>query len=166
MACEWALHRAATAADVAPDPASFARLTQEDPATLSLVLAPGATVVDSRYPVASLVLAHRGGTPSLQEVAQRLALGESESAVVWRCGMKPEVAPCSDPAGALLNSLLRGDDLNQALDRALGIASSATSPFDFSAWLTRAVETHLVLGVAGVQGKPANPMSLHQGSPP
>lgn len=164
--CEWALHRAATAADVVPDPASFARLTQEDPATLSLVLAPGATVVGSRHPVASLVLAHRSGTPGLQEAAHRLALGEGEAAVVWRWGMKPDIALCSVPASALLNALLRGDDLNQALDHALSFASTSSTPFDFSAWLTRAVETQLVLGVAGVQSASADPKTLHQGSPP
>ena len=163
--CEWALHRAATAADVVPAPTSFARLTQEDPATLSFVLAPGTTVVGSRYPVASLVLAHRCGTPSIQEAAQRLALGEGESAVVWRWGMKPDIALCSGPAGALLNSLLRGDDLNQALDHALSLASTSTTPFDFSAWLTRAVETQLVVGVTGARSEPRNPMSHQQGCP-
>jgi hypothetical protein len=55
---EWALHRAAGAPDAAADPASFALLTQADPATFTLRLAPGTAVITSDWPVASLVTAH------------------------------------------------------------------------------------------------------------
>lgn len=152
--CEWALHRAATAPDTPPEPASFARLTQEDPASLSLILAPGTTVIRSDHPVASLILTHRCEPPDLQEAARRLALGQGETAVVWRWGMKPEIAPCQEAAGALLLGLLRGDSLDQALDLALTQASTPTDAFDFSAWLTHAVQTQLVVGVQSASVPP------------
>jgi hypothetical protein len=50
---EWALHRAAGVSDAAADPASFALLTQADPATFTLRLAPGTAVINSDWPVAS-----------------------------------------------------------------------------------------------------------------
>ena len=46
---EWALHRAASAADAEPDLPSFARLASEDPHGLTLSLSPGATVIGSRF---------------------------------------------------------------------------------------------------------------------
>ena len=50
---EWALHRAATAADAVPDLSSFALLAESGSATL--VLSAGVFVLESRYPVVSLV---------------------------------------------------------------------------------------------------------------
>jgi hypothetical protein len=68
---EWALFSAAGAADAAPDPASFARLAQEAPEGLALTLAPGTAVIESPYPVASLIAAHGEYTPCLEGAAQR-----------------------------------------------------------------------------------------------
>lgn len=156
---EWALHRAAFAADAQPDPASFARLTSEDPEQLSLTLAPGATVISSRFPIASLVLAHRGETPTLKDAARRLQQGRAESALVWRKGLKPQIALCSGVAAALVQNLQQGHSLGQALDAALAIDLPDTEEaFDFSAWLTMAVTQQLVTGVHGVlPTEPNNP---------
>ena len=89
---EWALHRAAFAADAQPDPASFARLTSEDPETLTLTLSPGACTIASPFPLASLVLAHLHREPSLPEAFARLREGTAETALIWRQGMKPRLA--------------------------------------------------------------------------
>lgn len=149
---EWALHRAAGAADAAPDLPSFARLAQEDPQGLALSLAPGTAVIASRHPVASLVTAHLHGTPSLAEAAQRLQRGEGEHALVWRQGHRPRIAPTAPAAAALVQALLAGADLPQALDAAAACdaqdAPDATEEaLDFSAWLHAAVTDGLVIGV-------------------
>lgn len=144
---EWALHRAAFAADAQPDPTSFARLTVEDPETLTLSLAPGTCTVASPFPVASLVLAHLQSQPSLEEAAARLRQGQAETALIWRQGMKPCLAACSSTAAMLVAQLLAGANLSSALDVALADASTNADAFDFSHWLTEAVGQGLVTGV-------------------
>ena len=147
---EWALHRAGSAADATADLPSFARLTQEDPQGLALTLAPGTALIASRHPVASLVTAHLYGNPGLDEAARRLHAGCAEQALVWRQGLRPCIAPVSPGAAALLNALLDGQDLPDALDLASQVPGA---PFDFSVWLTQAVTDGLVLGVHAQPGR-------------
>jgi hypothetical protein len=143
---EWALHRAASAADAEPDLPSFARLASEDPHGLTLSLSPGATVIGSRFPVASLVTAHLFGDPCLAEAAQRLRDGIGELALVWRQGLRPRIAAIDLSAAALVQALQAGADLPGALDAACA-ADTEPPSFDFSAWLTAAVTDGLVIGV-------------------
>ncbi len=56
---EWAMHTCAGCADRAADPATFQLLVEHDPAALRLVLASGCAVLQSAWPVASIVTAHR-----------------------------------------------------------------------------------------------------------
>lgn len=147
---EWALHRVAFAADAQPDPASFVRLGSQDPATLSLTLAPGTAVIPSRFPIASLVLAHQQASPSLADAARRLQEGHAESVVVWRQGLKPQWDSSSNAATALLRGLLQGHDLAQAIDAALVNDAPGAQDFDFSVWLTQAVTRQLITGVHDV----------------
>lgn len=147
VACtEWALHTATGAADVVPDPGSFARLAQEAPEGLALTLAPGTAVVCSAYPVASLIGAHLDATPRLEETAQRLRDGQGEHALVWRQGHRPRLQRIDPSASALVQALLAGADLPQALKAACGATHSANA-FDFSAWLHAAVADAVVTGV-------------------
>ena len=143
---EWALHRAAGAPDAEPDLPSFARLGQEDPAGLTLTLAPGTAVISSPYPVTSLVTAHLFDEPSLDTAAQRLRDGLREQALVWRDGLRPRIAGIAPTAATLVQALLAGADLPQALD-AVGETDDTGRSFDFSAWLTAAVTDGLVIGV-------------------
>lgn len=143
---EWALHRAASAADAEPDLPSFARLGSEDPLGLALTLSPGTTVVSSRHPVANLVTAHLHGSPSLAEAAQRLREQRGEHVVVWRQGLRPRIANIEPTAAALVQTLLDGANLLAALDAACA-SETSTSAFDFSIWLTAAVTDGLVIGV-------------------
>jgi hypothetical protein len=140
---EWALHQAAGAPDAPTDAASFARLANEDPQHLTLALAPGTAVFSSRWPVASLITAHRDGQPGLVEVGERLRDGLGESALVWRQGLRPCVARCPAPVAPLLGALLRGLPLPGALN-----AIASDEPFDLSTWLAEAVQQGLVIGVA------------------
>jgi hypothetical protein len=143
---EWALFSAAGATDAAPDPGSFARLAQEAPEGLALTLAPGAAVIDSPYPVASLIAAHGEETPSLEAAAQRLRDGQGEHALVWRQGLRPRLQGVDPAAAALVQALLAGADLPKALDAAMD-ATGPDDPFDLSAWLNAAVTDAVVIGV-------------------
>lgn len=144
---EWALHLAASAADAVVDPASFARLSEPDATGLALTLSPGTVLVSSRYPVASLVLSHRQEHPSLKQAAERLRDAVPETALVWRQGFQPRLAPVNSAAAALLSALLQGLDLPTALDAALAAKADETQAFNLSLWLTNAVTTSLVIGV-------------------
>jgi hypothetical protein len=138
---EWALHQAAGAADALADLHSFARLSHEDPVALTLVLAPGTALINSGWPVVSLVSAHTENQPSLAEAGQRVRDRVGETAVVWRQGLRPCVAACPAHTHGVLQALLAGATLPDALDR-------AGAGFDFSDWLTQAVHSGLVTGVA------------------
>lgn len=136
---EWALHSAATAADAEPDLATLALLTQEDPGVLRLRLAPGCTVLHSRWPVASIVGAHLDTTPTLAEAGALLRSGVAESAVVWRQGLRPRARLALNGEAQALQVLLAQDTLGAALD--------AAPTLDVSAWLPVAVQTGLLLSV-------------------
>lgn len=147
---EWALHRAATAADAQPDPHSFALLSAADPAEVTLTLGAGVFLLASAYPVASIVNAHLLGEPALAEAAALLRAGAAEHALVWRQGFKPRVRSITAAEHALLAALEAGHSLQAALDSALDDAHAATpesaSAFSFEHWLGQAVQQGLVTG--------------------
>lgn len=138
---EWALHRAAVAPDADPDLPSFARLSTEDPESLTLLLATGTALITSAWPVVSIITAHTTGDPTLAETGQRVRDRIGETAVVWRQGWRPCVAACPANTLGLLKALLRGAALTEAL-------GETAAEVDFSDWLTQAVHSGLVLGVA------------------
>lgn len=137
---EWALHQAATAADAEPVPASFALLADAPPERIRLLLTGGIAIVTSPYPVASIVRAHFDAEPALQEAGCLLQAGVSETARVWRQGLRPRVAVCVVDEAIFLGALLDGSTLAHALDQ--------VPTFAFDQWLPRAVSEGLVLGAA------------------
>lgn len=139
---EWALHCCAIAANQEADWESLALLTRDDPATLSLHLAPGLAVFSSAWPLASLLLAHREGQPSLAEVGAQMRAGTAQDVVVWRQGLQPQLRLALTGELPLLRALQSGIALAPALDLAEGL--------DFSQWLPLAVQTGLVLGACHV----------------
>lgn len=138
---EWALHQSASAADAALDSASFVLLTQHDASLLRLRLAPGCALVPSRWPVVSIITAHQNASPtlSLEEAGRRLRAGLVECAVVWRQGLRSQVASCSPTEAAFVQSVLAGASLLSALECSGGLA--------FDQWLPAAVQSGLVVGV-------------------
>lgn len=136
---EWALHQCAGASDCAPDLSTLALLTEQDPAQLGLVLAPGCAVVQSAWPVASLLGAHLYQTPSLATVGQQLRDGLAQDAVVWRAGWRPMVREAAPGEAAFLTALMQGCALSPALD--------ASAALNFSTWLPAAVHSGLLLSV-------------------
>jgi hypothetical protein len=134
---EWRMHRSATEPDREPDPASFVLLAERDPAELGLRLAPGASCIESRWPVASIVLAHRG-VATLEIAGERLRAGVGETALVWRAGFAPQVRMAHDGEREFIAALQESRSLADSLQ--------AVPAFDFAAWLAPAAQEQLLLG--------------------
>ena len=140
VACvEWALHRAATAADAVVDAASFALLAEHDPADLTLQLSPGCATVASAYAVVSVVNSHVLADPPLAVTGQRLREGVTETALIWRQAFKPCLRLAQPHEGSFVASLAAGSSLALALDHA--------PDFDFDAWLAPAAHSGLLVAV-------------------
>ena len=135
---EWALHRCASAPDREPTLATLALLTTENPQTLTLELAPGALALSSDWPLASLLLTHLQGSPSLAELALQLQDRTAQDLVLWRVGYQPRLRQAQPGELTFLHALQGGTALEPALD--------AAKQLDFLQWLTLAVQTGLVLG--------------------
>jgi hypothetical protein len=136
---EWALHTSASAADGAVDPASFALLTEHDPAQLHLCLSPGGVALTSAWPVVSILTAHLHQTPRLDQLVPLMQAGVGEDAVVWRHGLRAQVRVAQAGEAEFVAALLNGKTLGHALDLA--------PTLDVSAWLPMAVQTGLLLAV-------------------
>lgn len=147
---EWLMHATASAADVEADFPSFALLASEDAAPVTLALGAGVALLASASPVVSIVNAHLLGQPSLQEAGQRLAAGCAEHALVWRQGFKPCVRLSSAAEHKLIETLLAGRALAEALDAVDRLGDEAAA-FDFNIWLAAAVQTGLVCGACPCQ---------------
>ena len=131
---EWALHCIATAPDAEADGASFSLLAQHDPATLTLRLAPGTSCIESRWPIATLLIAllQPEGVDA-DDCLQR----PSETALVWRGGLRPRVRPAHAGEAAFIAALQERRSLLDSLETASG--------FDLAGWLGDAVRDGLLL---------------------
>lgn len=137
---EWALHRCASAPDDEPDLDSLALLTTDDPKTLVLNIAPGVATVSSIWPLASLLLAHMEGSPSLAQVGAQLKNRLAQDVVIWRSGYQPKLRLALTGELPVLHALQAG--------KAVDVALQARPELDISVWLPLAVQTGLVLGVS------------------
>jgi len=138
-ALEWALHTSGSAVDGAVDPASFALLSEHDPANLHLCLPAGCAALASAWPVVSMVTAHLQQTPDLGQLGSLMQAGVGEDAVVWRHGLRAQVRVAQTGEAAFVAALLNGHTLGGALDVA--------PMLDAGAWLPMAVQSGLLLGV-------------------
>jgi hypothetical protein len=137
---EWALHQAATARDSVLDIESFALLQTHEASQLTLCLVPGSCCIASAWPIASIVLAHREDSPSLDEASARLRDRIAETALVWRHGLKPRMRQIVPEEVPFVLALQEGRALSDALERAPALA--------FDQWLAPAVQCGLVTGAA------------------
>jgi Putative DNA-binding domain len=140
---EWALHAAATAADLAADVTTFALLAEHDPNALTLQFASGTALIHSSFPIASILTAHLYANPSFEKVGQNLREKLTETALVWRQGLRPMVAVCSAGEAAFISQLLSGKSLLAALEMPF---TDESAPFDLNVWLSLAVQSGLLLG--------------------
>lgn len=136
---EWALHRCAFACDQDANLTTLALLSTEDAHTLALDLAPGLAVVSSIWPLASLLLAHLEGSPTLAEVGGQLKKAVAQDVVIWRCGLQPKVRLALAGEAPVLRALHEGLDVASALESGAAL--------DVAQWLPLAVQTGLILGV-------------------
>ena len=141
---EWALHRAASAADAVPDLPSLGRLAGEGADALCLAFAPGTALFDSPWPVADLINHHLSGQPPLDRLVADLHTPGRRHALVVREGWQVSVLSVGPAEAALTAALLAGRSLGEALDAA---ALADPAPFDFSAWLLPSVQRGRVTGV-------------------
>ena len=135
---EWALHRCASAANLSVDAASFALLSEHEPAGIQLQLSPGCAAFTSSWPVVSIVNAHLLGSPEFAVVGQRVQEVAAEASLIWRAGFRPMLRQAWADEVLFVNSLLAGQSLAEALDQAPGLA--------IADWLPMAVQSGLLLG--------------------
>ena len=147
---EWVLHIATTAADKAADFESFSLLTEQDPDAVTLQLAPGTVLIQSQFPIVSILTAHLYAKPSFEEVGEKLRLNTPEIALVWRQGLRPQIKSCSTNEVDFVSQLLAGQSLAVAMEKAsfvpLDKTLTKTTSFDFAAWLSSSVNSGLLLG--------------------
>jgi hypothetical protein len=139
---EWALHLCASAENRLADLSSLALLTTQAPEQVAMEMAVGCAVVRSPWPVASIMSAHLEQTPSLEEVGTQLRMRLAQDAVVWRAGLRPRVRAGLAGEADLLQALLQGQSLADALDGAPAL--------DFGLWLPIAVQSGLLLKVMDI----------------
>ncbi len=135
---EWLLHGAATAIDATLDAASLQCLAAMSPSDFTLVLGPGTATVASAYPVVSLISAHLGGEPTLDEAARRLRGGVRETALVWREGFRPRLREAVPGEAAFIAALQE--------KRSLADSLQAAPELEFDGWLAPAVHSGLLVG--------------------
>lgn len=146
---EWALHRAASAADAGP-PQGLDLLATHDPAGLWLQLAPGTALLASAYPVVAIWQAHRapagdGETDEAGFAAARAALAAArgETALVARRGWQALPRALDAAEAAWTAAVLAGASLAQALHQ-------AGPAFSFEAWLIAALRQQGLAAVSTV----------------
>jgi hypothetical protein len=145
---EWAVHRAASAADAAA-PVGLEQLAETDPAALQLRLAPGSALVESAHPVATIWWAHRShAADRFEPVRQALAEARAETALVYRQGWAAQVRVLAPPEARFTTALLAGRSLGQALQ-------AAGAGFDFEPWLIAALQVQLLAAVQPLQPQDA-----------
>jgi hypothetical protein len=138
---EWALHRAHYADDAAAfDPSEIAQLAPEQLDNVRLILHPAATLVESKWAVVELWLAH------LPERANDFPeeIEHHNHAVIARPHWKAVVLPVQPAAYAALHALQNGQTLGAALDAALKIDEG----FDFGSHLQQWLQHALFSKVA------------------
>jgi hypothetical protein len=138
---EWLLARAEAAAD-APGTAterlgSLAVLSEHDPSELFIALAPGAAVLRSAWPVASLWRAHRAdaGPDAFDKARALVTARAAESVFACRPEWAVRVETVDDASARFLQSLVDGLDLATALARATRVDPA----WAFESWLARAI---------------------------
>ena len=142
---DLALHQNERAADAAFDAASLALLESTDPALLSVQLMPGTALLCSAWPIATIHAAHRAdeaqNEAAFASVRAALDAGRAEQVLVVRKGWRAVVHGLGEAEADWVASLLAGENLSAALER-------AGASFDFAAWLGAALREQWVKGVA------------------
>lgn len=142
---DLALHLNERAADASLDVASLSLLETHDPERLHLQLLPGASLLCSPWPIATIHQAHQatadGAERAFDAVREALAMASGEQVLVARNGWRGVVHRLDAAEAAWTRSLLDGVNLGAAL-------SQAAQGFDFANWLGRALRASWLKGVS------------------
>jgi hypothetical protein len=124
-------------------------LGEVDPGCLRVSLQSGLVVIASAWPVVRIHDAHRrsvaaqavdGDFDRFADVRQALAIGEAQTALVWRDNWRGRVDAIDSGQRKLMQSLAGGESLADAL-------SAAGEGFAFEAWLIAAVQRRLLVAI-------------------
>ncbi len=151
---DFAVHLNERAADAAPDLVSISLLRDHDPDRLQLCLVPGCAVLESAWPIGTILLAHRleGAAAESAFATVRAALAERrrEQVLVARQGWRGAVHPIDLATLGWLRALQAGCSLGKALER-------AGNAFDFTAWLALALRESWLERIVPIQGQVSAP---------
>jgi hypothetical protein len=138
---DWALHRCERAADDGFDAESIVRLGDTEPEQLRLDLVASLALVESVWPIGMILDAHRrADAAALAVVRDALARPSGESVLVARRGWRGEAQVVDAATATWTRALLAGDSLAAAL-------AAAGEAFDFTAWLTQAIQAGWLKGI-------------------
>lgn len=139
-------HACERASDAEFDTVSLLQLDQGDPTALTLRLRPGAALLASSWPVASIFEAHQQpGEAGFSAAREAIAARRAESVWVVRCGWRAEVRRVHGGLERWLRAVLAEQSLASAL-------TAAGPDFDFAAWLAEAVRGQCLQGVVARGG--------------
>jgi hypothetical protein len=145
---EWLVARAECAPDLAGSVderlASLQVLADFAPDELFIALAPGAAVLRSAWPAASLWHAHRPEAPAtaFEAARERVAARQGEAIFVCRPEWAVRVEAVDEASACFLEALVDGQDLARALAGALRVEAD----WSFEAWLARAIGAGWIAG--------------------
>jgi len=141
---DFAIHCNERAEDASADVASLSLLETVDPARLSLLLMPGTVLLHSDWPIAGIHHAHQlegaAADQAFADLRDAIAARHGESAFVVREGWRAVVHRLEPADARWTESLLAGENLACALER-------AGDGFDFANWLERAIRHAWMKGV-------------------
>ena len=163
---DWALHRAAQAADgwlaQADLPPGLSALAEPEAVHHQLLLQPGLAVLRSSWPVVALWQAHPcadtvdaaldAPASRVQAVEAALAWGTGECAAVGRRGWHADVQRLSAAEAGFMLAVLDGQTLGDALE-------AAGEGFDFASWLQRALQSGWIIALRPRPGAHAGDLS-------
>jgi hypothetical protein len=129
------------------DAGSLSRLESIDPARLHLRLMPGTALLRSPWPIVSIYRAHQlegvVAEHAFARVRDAIAARRGEDALVVRQGWRAVVFEPTAADARWMQSLLAGDTLAQAIER-------AGEGFDFTIWLQTAIRNAWVKGAVAL----------------
>jgi hypothetical protein len=133
---DWAVHRAAGAADGDEQVSGLALLAEHEPERLHIGLRAGGRCIASPWPIVSIWAAHWSPPPGdgdpFAPVRGALAGRRGEVAWVCRAGPRVRVHSLADADARFMQALARGDTLAAAL-------GAAGAGFDVERWLHQAL---------------------------
>ncbi|WP_290871796.1 putative DNA-binding domain-containing protein [Aquabacterium sp.] len=151
---DWARHRCERAADQACDLPSLARLGDTDPARLHLRLQEHVIALPSPWPLPAIWAAHQpgGDLDALNAVlAPWMAQAPRERpqglTVIWRQPWRAEVMDVMGPEARWMRALCPAEAERETPPSLATLLDQAAPDFDFTAWLTRALQRQWLAGV-------------------